>query len=150
MPQSLSQIYIHLIFGTKNHEPLIEDHVRDELERYMATILKNWESPVIMIGSVSNHVHILFSLSRNYPVRKITEEVKKSSSKWLKTKDGISPNFHWQNGYGAFSVSQSGLQDVIDYIEKQQDHHRHIPFQEEYRKFLQKYNTEFDARYIWD
>jgi len=150
MPQSLSQLYIHLIFGTKHHEPLLENHVRDELHRYLATILKNWESPAITIRSVTNHIHILFSLSRNYPVRKIIEEVKKSSSKWLKTKDGISSNFHWQNGYGVFSVSQSGLQDVIEYIENQEDHHRHVSFQEEYRKFLQKYNIEFDERYVWD
>ena len=150
MPQSLSQIYIHLIFGTKHHEPLLEDHVRDELQRYIATILKNWESPAIKIGSVSNHIHIPFSLSRNHPVRKIVEEVKKSSSKWLKTKDGISSNFHWQNGYGVFSVSQSGLRDLIEYIENQEDHHRHVSFQEEYRKFLQKYNIEFDERYVWD
>jgi len=150
MPQSLSQIYIHLVFGTKIHEPLLENSVRDELHRYAATILHNLESPAITIGSVSNHVHILFSLSRNYPVRKIVEEVKKSSSKWLKTKDGISANFQWQNGYGVFSVSQSGLHDVIDYIEKQHDHHRHVSFQEGYRKFLQKYNIEFDERYVWD
>lgn len=150
MPQSLSQIYVHLIFGVKNHESLIADQVRDDLHRYMASILIGLESPAVAIGSFSNHVHILFSLSRNYRICKIVEEVKKSSSKWLKDQKGVTGNFYWQNGYGAFSVSQSGLHNVVDYIQKQQDHHRHVSFQEEYRKFLRKYNIEFDERYVWD
>jgi len=93
MAQSLSKIYIHLIFGTKGHQRMLEECLRPELHNYLAAILQNWESPALTIGSVENHVHILCMLSKNHPVRKIVEEVKKSSSKWLKTKASIDSNF---------------------------------------------------------
>ena len=150
MPQSLSKIYIHLIFGTKDREGMIEDVVRKELHSYMATILQNWETPVLTIGSVEDHVHILCMLSKNHPICKIAEEVEKSSSKWLKTKSSELTNFQWQNGYGAFSVSQSKLEAVWQYIDNQKNHHRHESFQDEYCRFLKAYNIDFDERYVWD
>jgi len=150
MPQSLAKIYVHLIFGTKNRQGWLEDSVREELHSYIAAILKNWESPAQKIGSAADHIHILFMLSKNHSVSKIAEEIKKSSSKWLKTKDGINPKFQWQNGYGAFSMSQSKVEDVKQYIENQQEHHRKESFQEEFRRFLKAYNINFDEKYVWD
>ena len=149
MSQSLSKIYIHLVFSTKGHQRLLEDPVRKELHSYMASILQNWQSPALTIGSVDDHVHILCMLSKNHPIKKIAEEVKKSSSKWLKTKEPIQTDFQWQNGYGAFSVSQSKLETVRQYIDNQENHHRQESFQEEYRRFLKAYNIDFDERYVW-
>ena len=150
MAQSLAKIYVHVIFRTKNQDVLIDDDIRDELHRYMAGILQKWESPALTIGSVEDHIHFICVLSRNYPIKKIVEEVKKGSSKWIKTKESINPNFQWQNGYGAFSVSQSKVESVKKYIENQKEHHRRESFQDEYRRFLKAYNIEFDEKYVWD
>ena len=150
MPQSLAKIYVHIIFATKGRSPYLSDGIRPELHAYMAKVLKECDSPPVIIGSVEDHVHILCALSKNFPVSKVVEEVKKSSSKWMKTKGKLLDNFHWQNGYGAFSVSPSKLEDVKSYIRSQEDHHRRISFQEEFRRFLEQYKVDYDERYVWD
>jgi putative transposase len=150
MAQSLSKILTHLIFSTKNRERIIQDDVRDELHRYIASVLKEMDSPAILINSVEDHIHILFSLSKNYAIKEIVEEVKKSSSKWIKQKSRDYAGFYWQNGYGAFSVSQSGVPDVAKYIAGQKEHHKRKTFQEEYREFLERYEVKYDERYVWD
>src|SRR6266705_5711327 len=136
MPQSLAKIFVHLIYGTKHREPVLQEDFRDELHRYTAGILKEWDSPAILINSVEDHLHILFLLSKNHAVSKIVKEAKTGSSKWLKTKAASLASFHWQNGYGAFSVSQSGVEEVRQYIASQQEHHRKKTFQDEFREFL--------------
>ena len=150
MPQSLAKLLVHLIYSTKNREPVLEDQVRDELHSYSAGILRELESPAILINSVEDHVHILYAHSKNYSPSKIVEEVKKGSSKWLKTKGPAYATFHWQNGYGAFSVSQSGVAEVVKYLENQKEHHWRRTFQEEYREFLNRYAVPYDERYVWD
>lgn len=150
MSQSLAQLYVHLIFSTKGRIGLLDDAVRDELHRYFAGVLKGLDSPVLAIGSAMDHVHILFSLSKNQPICKVVEEVKKGSSKWIKTKDERFAGFGWQNGYGAFSVSPSKLEEVKHYIQNQSEHHKHVDFQEEFRQFLKKHHIDFDERYVWD
>src|SRR5436190_23671279 len=105
MPQSLARILIHLVYSTKNRERILRDDIRDELHRYTAGILKEWDSPAILINSIEDHIHILYSHSKNHSPSKIVEEVKVGSSKWMKTKGPAYANFHWQNGYGNFSVS---------------------------------------------
>lgn len=104
MPQSLSKIYLHLIFSTKDRAPVIIEQIREPLHRYMATVLKNIGCHANLINSVEDHVHLLFELGRTVAVSKVVEDVKKSSSKWIKTQPGGAGNFSWQNGYGAFSV----------------------------------------------
>ena len=148
MGQSLSKVYIHMVFGTKNRKPIITDNVREELHLYIAGILKKTESPALKINSVSDHIHILFLQSKNYALSKIVEEVKKSSSKWMKTK-GVS-DFTWQIGYGAFSVSSSKVDVVRKYIENQQEHHRKKTFIEEVELFMKEYNMkDYDEEYFW-
>ena len=115
MPQSLANILIHVIWSTKGRGPLISDHVRAGLHGYMAGVLKNLESPALIINSVTDHVHILCQLSKNVATCKLLEEVKKSSSKWMKEQGVL--DFAWQNGYGVFSVSQSNVGAVRKYIE---------------------------------
>lgn len=148
MSQSLSNILIHVIWSTKERRPLIAESVRADLHAYMAGILKNLESPALIINSVADHVHVLCQLSKNLPACKLVEEVKKSSSKWMKTQ-GV-PLFSWQNGYGVFSVSQSNVTTVREYIEGQEEHHQKIDFKEEFRAFCKRHNVSLDEQYVWD
>src|SRR5262249_19540339 len=150
MSQSLAKILVHLIYSTKKRERRIHDDIRDELHRYGAGILKQLESPAILINSVEDHIHVLYAHSRTHTLSEIVEEVKKGSSKWLKTKGSAYSDFHWQNGYGAFSVSQSGVAEVMKYIDNQKWHHRRKTFQEEFREFLKRYEVPYDERYVWD
>ncbi|HEX72375.1 MAG TPA: transposase [Candidatus Hydrogenedentes bacterium] len=150
MAQSLAKNIIHLIYSTKNRTPCLGPECREKLYDYQAGIFDQWESPAILIGGVADHVHTLFVLSKNHRLTRIVEEVKKGSSKWLKTLDRSLASFHWQNGYGAFSVSQSNVVQVRRYIEAQQEHHRKVSFQEEFRVFLKRHGIEYDERYVWD
>jgi REP element-mobilizing transposase RayT len=150
VPQSLAQVLVHLIFSTKSREPLLSDDIRPELHPYMATILKGMDSPAILINSVADHAHVLFHLSKNHALCEVIESVKKDSSKWIKTKGKAYRTFHWQSGYGAFSVSQSNVAQVVRYIEEQKEHHRRRTFQEEFRAFLKTYQVPYDERYVWD
>ena len=150
MPQSLAQVLVHLIFSTKNREPFLSDDIRPELHPYMATILKGKESSAILINSLEDHSHVLFHPSKNHALYDVIESLKKDSSKWIKTKGRNYRGFHWQSGYGAFSVSQSNEAQVVRYIEKQKEHHRRRTFQEEFRTFLRRYQVPYDERYVWD
>ena len=148
MGQSLSQNYLHLIFGTKNRNPFISSEIEKELHSYMSGTLKELESPALIINSMPDHVHILFKLSKNFSLAKVVEEIKKSSSKWMKTK-GIQ-NFSWQIGYGAFSVSSSKLEAVNRYIAHQKEHHKTKSFKEEVEQFMKEYQIqEYEADFFW-
>jgi putative transposase len=150
MPQSLARLHVHLIFSTKNRDPGLHDQVRKSLHAYMAIVLQKMECPPTLINSVEDHVHILFELARTVSVSQAVEEVKKSSSKWIKTQGEEFAAFAWQAGYGAFGVSESNVQPVRDYIANQQEHHRQKSFQEEYRTFLERHHVVYDERYVWD
>ena len=150
MGQSLAKLVVHLIFSTKNRAPLLLREVCDDLHAYLVGILRENGSPAILIGSAPDHVHILFVLSKTVPLAKAVEEVKKSSSKWLKTKGPEFAEFSWQSGYGGFSVSQSSIDSVKRYIAGQAEHHRRTTFQEEFRAFLERYAVEYDEQYVWD
>jgi putative transposase len=150
MPQSLARVLIHLIYSTKNRERVLAESIREELHRYTAGILRELGSPALGINSVEDHIHIVFTLGRTRSISEVVEEVKTGSSKWIKTKAPEFSNFHWQAGYGAFSISQSNLDDVLKYVANQQDHHRRKTFQDEFREFLKRYQIEYDEKYVWD
>jgi len=151
MPQSLAKLWVHLIFSTKNRYPFLSDKpLRTDTHAYLATVLRNHECETLIVGGVEDHVRALFALSRNYSIADIVKEIKITSSRSIKEKSPTQKKFHWQSGYGAFSVSQSHLDQVTRYIERQQEHHRRVTFQDEYRAFLKKYNVEYDERYVWD
>jgi REP element-mobilizing transposase RayT len=150
MPQSLARLHIHLVFSTKNRERLLHGAVRDSLHAYMAAVLRNNGCPSVLINSVEDHVHILFELSRTVSVSQAVEEVKKTSSKWIKTQGANFGGFAWEAGYGAFAVSESNVEAVRKYIATQQEHNRKKSFQEEYRIFLKRHGVAFDERYVWD
>jgi REP element-mobilizing transposase RayT len=150
MPQSLASILVHVVFSTKHRQPLIKPEIEEELFKYMSAICREYESPAIAINGTEDHVHMLISLSRKTALSDLIEEVKKSSSKWIKTKGTAYRKFYWQNGYGAFSIGQSGVEKLKRYIAKQKEHHQKQTFQDEYRAFLELYNIEYDERYVWD
>jgi REP element-mobilizing transposase RayT len=150
MPQSLARILVHLIFSTKDRAPVLTPAIRAELHPYLAVVLRDNDCPSLKVGGVADHVHLFFGLSRTLTVAKVVEIVKTSSSKWIKTKGAELVSFHWQNGYGAFSVSQSDADAVVRYIENQEEHHRKMSFQDEYRRFLERYRLDYDERYVWD
>jgi REP element-mobilizing transposase RayT len=149
MSQSLVKNLVHLVFSTKHRQPWIPEDHRKCLYAYQAGIFKQWESPALVIGGVEDHVHALFSLSKNHALKKIVEEVKTGSSKWMKNEGPRIPNFYWQRGYAAFSVSQSNVEAVKRYIENQEKHHRKMTFQDELRELLQRHGIECDERYVW-
>ena len=130
--------------------PLLPPAIRSKLYAYQVGILQECGSPAIVIGGALDHVHALFVLSKNTALCKVVEEVKKGSSKWIKTQGEAFATFSWQNGYGAFSVSESQVSHVRQYIEHQEEHHRTMAFQEEFRMFLSRHRLDFDERYGWD
>ena len=150
MSQSLSSILVHLVFSTKNREPFITPAIETELYPYMAKILRELKSPSLAIDGTNDHVHILFSLARVITIADLVEEVKTSSSRWIKTKSREFRNFHWQRGYGAFSIGQSNVVSMKRYVQNQKEHHRRVTFQDEYRKFLSAYGIDYDERFVWD
>ena len=150
MPQSLSRILIHLVFSTKNRERVLTRAIQTELHPYLAGTLDNIECPSLQAGGVEDHVHLFFGLSRTRTVADVVETVKTSSSKWIKSKGPEFPGFHWQSGYGAFSVSQSDADTVVNYVANQESHHRKMTFQDEYRKLLERYRINYDETYVWD
>ena len=150
MSQSLARLHVHLIFSTKNRERALHDQIRESLHAYVAVVLQRLECPPTLISSVEDHVHILFELARTVNVSQVVEDVKKSSSKWIKTKGAEFSGFAWQAGYAAFAVSESNSQAVRDYIANQREHHRQKSFQEEYRAFLERHHVAYDERYVWD
>ena len=150
MSQSLSKVYVHLTFSTKNRYPFIDDNIKNDLWEYLGGICKGLECYPVQVGGYYDHIHICCLLSKKITQVEFVMNVKKQSSKWIKTKDDKYASFYWQNGYGIFSVNPSELDVVVKYIKNQEEHHRKYSFQEEFIAFLKKYGVEYDERYIWD
>ena len=151
MAQSLSRLWTHLIFSTKDRHPFLADKVvRAEMHAYLAQMLRALDCETRVVGGVDDHVHALFALSRKYAIASVVKEVKRTSSTWIKQTSRRLARFYWQAGYAAFSVSHSNLDAVTRYIENQEEHHKCISFQDEYRVFLKTHAVEYDERYVWD
>jgi REP element-mobilizing transposase RayT len=150
MSQSLAKILVHLVYSTKHRQAWIAREHQAALFAYQAGIFKEWESPALVIGGVEDHIHALFALSKNHPVKKIVEEVKKGSSKWMKAEGPRNGEFCWQAGYAAFSVSQSKADVVSKYIKTQDEHHGKMTFQDELRALFRRHRIAYDERYVWD
>jgi putative transposase len=150
MGQSLVKNYVHIVFSTKYRQPLILPPVEAELHSYLGGICNKLECTVVKVGGYTDHVHILCMLSKKIALMKLMEELKGSSSKWIKTKGELYKNFYWQDGYGAFSVGPGRIDQVIAYIANQHQHHSAKTFQDEYRLLLNKHKVTYDERYVWD
>jgi REP element-mobilizing transposase RayT len=149
MSQSLSKLFIHIIFHIKNGSIEIGKTVSKELYAYMGAIIKDNESIPISINGTSDHIHILSVMSKNINLSKLVEEIKRHSSRWIKTKGEQYRRFAWQGGYGAFSVSHSLHDTTKRYIENQEIHHKKITFKDEYLLFLKEYSVNFNEQYLW-
>ena len=150
MPQSLSKILLHIVFSTKDRKDTIPENIRSELHAYLAGACRGQGSEAFRVGGTANHVHIACTLPRTLDVSKLVENIKKSSSIWIKQKDKRCQFFSWQAGYGVFSLGASQLKDVMKYIDNQREHHKKKSFREEFLDILEKYEVEYDERYLWD
>lgn len=150
MPQSLSLVVIHVIFSTKDRRALIDPETRPKLHAYLATVARNAGCECYRVGGVADHVHLAIRLSRTVTIAELVQNLKTSSSQWLKTQTPALAAFAWQRGYGCFSVGPTDLDSLCAYIDGQEEHHRTRTFQDEFRMFLKKYGVEYDEAYVWD
>jgi putative transposase len=150
LSQSLSMVIAHIIFSTKNRFPCLDPTMRPHLHAYLATVARNSKCEAYRVGGTRDHVHLAVRLSRTIPVSGLVEDLKTSSSKWIKTQRPELRKFAWQHGYGAFSVSPTELEALEAYIDNQQEHHRIKTFQEEYLAFLKEYGVQYGEKYLWD
>ena len=149
MAQTLVCLRVHVVFSTKDRRPMITPEVESELYAYIGGTANNLGSPCLAAGGTSNHVHLLISQSKTIALSSLMEEVKKSSSKWIKTKSPTLRTFGWQDGYGAFTIGQSQVEALQNYIAGQKERHKKLSFEQELVALLKKYNVQYDERYIW-
>ncbi|HEY3875805.1 MAG TPA: IS200/IS605 family transposase [Candidatus Kapabacteria bacterium] len=146
MPSSYAALYYHLVWSTKYREPLIQPEWKDRLYAYIGGILRERECKLLVAGGIEDHVHLLCSLGREDSIRDTVQAMKTNSSKWLRTE--LRPHFHWQDGYGAFSVSPSAIAPVDGYIRNQEEHHRKLTFEEEMLAIFKACGIECDPRFF--
>jgi len=150
MAQTLVSLYTHIIFSTKHRADLILSEVENDLFGYIGGIANNNNSKLLAANGTTNHIHLLVSMTKNISLSEFVGDIKRDSSKWIETSGAAYRDFHWQDGYGAFSVGYTQLNDVKKYIANQKTHHAKISFEDEFRYFLKKYDVGYDERYIWD
>lgn len=148
MPSTHLSLHYHIIFSTKDRVPLIDSAWRGRFHAYIGGIVRNLEGIPISIGGVADHVHLLIGLRASAALADIIRDIKATSSRWVHEEIGVS-HFRWQEGYGAFTVSTSQHAQVRVYIDRQEEHHRHKTFQEEYLEFLKRNGVAYDEQYLW-
>jgi REP element-mobilizing transposase RayT len=149
LSQTLVSLLVHLVFSTKNRADFITPDIEPDLFAYLSGTLNHHESRCLAIGGTANHVHLLVSMSKNVALSALVGELKKGSSKWIKTKGARFRNFGWQDGYGAFSIGESNVAALKKYISRQKEHHRVRTFESELLSLLERYGVEYDERYLW-
>ncbi len=149
MAQSLCKIYLHVVFHVKNTSPVVKDEHLEQLHNYIGALVNTTGCQVLCVGGIDNHIHALLLFSRTETIAHVVEEMKRNSSRWIKTLSPYYENFAWQGGYGVFSVSQSQVDTVINYIKNQAKHHKKQNFEEEYLEFLRLYKIDYDERNVF-
>lgn len=149
MAQTLVSLKVHVVFSTKDRRPMITPDIEPELYAYLGGVMRNLESRCLAAGGTNNHVHLLVSQAKNLALSKLMEEIKKSSSRWIKTKGPELRTFGWQDGYGAFSIGQSQVEALQQYIARQKERHKKQTFEEELVMLLKRYRVPYEERYIW-
>jgi putative transposase len=150
MPNTYTQIYIHIVFSVKGRQNLIQNKWKDELHKYICGIVNGKEQKVYAIGGMPDHIHILVSIKPNIAISDLVRDIKANSSKWINESRIAIDKFKWQEGFGAFSYSQSQLDTVIAYINNQEQHHKRKTFKDEYIDLLQKFNVEYNEKYLFE
>ena len=149
MSQSLSKLYVHAIFHVKNNQILIRREHDKELYTYIGGVIKLSKSIPIIINGVENHIHVLCIMSKNIRLADLMEDIKRNSSRWIKTKGEHYNYFSWQGGYGGFSVSPSKVETVRKYIENQKYHHIKQSFKDEYLQFIKAHGVDYNEEFLW-
>jgi REP element-mobilizing transposase RayT len=150
MANTYTQLYVQFVFSVKGRENLINEKIRDELEKVMCGIISNHKSKVYAIYVNPDHTHVFASMHPTVSPSKLMEQVKSGSSNWLNDKKYMPGYFQWQDGYGAFTYSKSHIDNVVKYILNQHEHHKKQSFQEEYLSFLNKFEIEYDPKYLFE
>ncbi|MDI9310028.1 MAG: IS200/IS605 family transposase [Limnohabitans sp.] len=150
MADSYTQIYIQIVIVVKRRENLIQKIWKDELYKYITGIITEKGQKLIRINGVEDHIHILISLKPSMALSDLVRDIKANSSKWINEKGFCKSKFEWQNGFGGFSYSKSAIDNVINYIDNQEEHHKKKKFREEYIGFLKKFDIEFKEEYLFD
>jgi putative transposase len=150
MPNTYTKIYLHIVFAVKFRDCLISREWKNELYKYITGIVQNNGHKLIVINGMPDHVHILIGLKPDQSISDLMQDVKGSSSKWINEKGFTRGKFNWQQGYGAFSYSDSQLDNVIKYIENQEEHHKKKMFREEYLDILKSANVDYNEKYLFD
>lgn len=150
MAGTYSQIYIHCIFAVKGKINLLHKPWRDEVFKYIAGIIKGKNQKPIIVNGVTDHIHIFVGLKPSMSVSDLVRDIKNNSSKFINEQKFTKSKFAWQEGYGAFSYAHSQLNNVYQYIAKQEEHHRKKTFKEEYTVLLQKFEIEFDEKFLFE
>ena len=149
MSQSLNKIYLHIIFHIKTTSPKILDDDLERMHEYIGKLISTTGSQSVRVGGTEDHIHAVCILSREQTVSHLVEEMKRNSSRWIKTLSPHYNGFAWQSGYAAFSVSCSLVDKVVEYVTNQREHHRKMSFREEYIQFLKLHGIEYDERYVF-
>ncbi len=149
MAQTLTRILIHVVFSTKERRNLITPAVEPEMHAYLGGICRKLKSPALTVGGTENHVHLLISLSKNIACRDLMMVLKRDSSKWIKTQGAAFAGFHWQDGYGAFSLGESQVGAVTDYIQGQKERHKTTTFEDEFVALAERYGVSYDPHFLW-
>tara|TARA_A100000171_G_scaffold30278_1_gene28513 strand:- start:825 stop:1289 length:465 start_codon:yes stop_codon:yes gene_type:complete len=150
MANTYTQVYIQIVFAVKGRQNLIQPKNKETLQKFITGIVKNRGQKLLAIHSMPDHTHLLVGLEPNISISDLVRDVKAGSSKFINESDWVKEKFNWQVGYGAFSYSRSQIDNVIKYINNQVEHHQKRTFQEEYIDFLNKFNVEFEEKYLFD
>ena len=150
MARTLIELYIHIVFSTQNRLNLVHPEIEAELYRYVPGTVANLDSRCLAVNGTQNHIHLLVSPGKTIALSNLVREIKKGSTSWLKREGGVRRGFHWQDGYGGFSVGRSGLPTVRNYIASQKEHHRRASYEEEFIALLEESGITYDERYLWD
>jgi putative transposase len=150
MANTYSQIYIQIVFAVSGRENLISKEWKDELYKYITGIVTNHGQKLLAINGVADHLHLLLNIKPNIALSELVRDIKANSSRWINEKRLVRGKFQWQEGFGAFSYSLSQLDDVIGYIQRQEEHHQKVSFKKEYLTYLERFNVDFDEKYVFD
>ena len=150
MANTYTQLYFHIVFAVKGRSNYISEQWKDELYKYISGIIANKDQKLMIVNGVPNHIHLLIGTKPNCNLSDLIRDIKAYSSKWINEKKFTNFHFEWQTGFGAFTVSQSVVPNVIEYIKNQEEHHRKKTFKEEYIEFLNAYQIEFKDEYLFD
>lgn len=150
MPNTFSQLYIHVIFTVKGRENIILPVHKEDIYKYITGIIRNRKQKLVVINGMPDHIHLLIGLKPDMALSNLIRDIKAISAKFINEKKWLRGNFNWQEGFGAFSYSHSQMESVVKYIQNQEKYHSIRSFKDEYVDFLRKFNMEFDSKYLFD